>query len=297
MIRIGFSCKVVGLSGIAMRCCTLRNASDARLVKLSSNNLDVLMLMVDYCYKNNIKLMRISSDVIPFASHERVSFDWRKIFGDRLDRIGKFISQTGLRVSMHPGQYTVLNSPNGLVVDAAVRDIAWHADFLDSLNTDDSAKIILHIGGVYGDKTSSISRFIKNFELLPANAKRRLVVENDERNYNIEDTLYVSKQLCIPVALDVLHHNINSPEKNDLIYWIRESSKTWRTYDGAQKIHYSQQKIGAKTGAHSETIDTGVFLEFYKQISDMNIDIMLEVKDKNISAVNCINAIHAVVSS
>lgn len=296
MINIGFACKLIGYPNLKMRSCVLRNAYEQNLIDISMHNIDVLRSMVDYCNQHDIKLMRISSDIIPFASHAQVGFDWRNILLEQLQAVGELIHKAGLRVSMHPGQYTVLNSPNEHVVDAAIRDITWHANFLESLYTDNAGKIVLHVGGLYGDKASSIARFIHNFARLPKHAKNRLVIENDERNYNIEDVLLISKQLHIPAVFDVLHHGINPPTKNDPVYWIKESAKTWRTNDGVQKIHYSQQKLGAKTGAHSDTIDLDIFLHFYRQISEMTIDIMLEVKDKNISAIKCINAIKSTAS-
>ena len=251
--------------------------------------------MISYCAENSIKLIRISSDIIPFASRQDISIDWQSIFLEKLQQVGDKISKTNLRVSMHPGQYTVLNSLNQNIVFSAISDIRWHADFLDALNVDASAKIVLHLGGVYNDKNASIIRFIKNFDLLPKNAKSRIVLENDEKNYNIKDVLFVSKKLGIPTVFDAFHHSLNAPEDDkDIMHWITESAKTWTSQDGRQKIHYSQQKIGAKKGAHSDTIDTKIFMDFYKTISKLNIDIMLEVKDKNISVLNCMKAIKSI---
>jgi len=73
------------------------------------------------------------------------------------------------------------------------------------------------------------------------------------------------------------------------IYWIQRSSETWREKDGSQKIHYSQQNPLKRIGSHSNTINTREFMDFYKDLKDKSIDIMLEVKDKNLSAVKCIN--------
>lgn len=295
MGRIGFACKIIGIPYMKMRTCMLRNANEQNLIDITNHNLDVLDSMVTYCYKNNIKLMRISSDIIPFASHKDVNFNWPEHFSNKLKLIGKHIRQDNLRISMHPGQYTVLNGINDNVVDSAIRDITWHSDFLDSLNADNTSKIILHLGGVYNDRDKAIERFIKNFNLLQEKCKDRIAVENDEKNYNINDVIFVSEQLKIPAVFDVLHHELNSPINGEILYWIIEASKTWSKHDGSQKIHYSQQKTGGKQGAHSDTIDVAKFIEFYKQIINMDIDVMLEVKDKNISAVKCIDAIKSIL--
>ncbi len=296
MIRLGFACKIVDCPQAKIRSCTIKNANKENLIDISNCNIDALSFMISYCSENNIELMRISSDIIPFASRQDISIDWQSIFSKKLKQVGDKIRQANLRISMHPGQYTVLNSLNRNVVISAISDISWHANFLDALNVDTSAKIVLHLGGVYNDKNASIMRFIQNFNLLPKNARSRIVLENDEKNYNIKDVLFVSKKLGIPTVFDVFHHSLN-PQGNDknIMHWITESAKTWTSKDGRQKIHYSQQKIGAQKGAHSDTIDTKIFMDFYKTISKLEIDIMLEVKDKNISALNCINVIKSII--
>lgn len=293
MSRIGFACKIVGEPYIKMRSCIFRNANAENLTEISNHNLICLERMVDYCANNQIQLMRIGSDIIPFASHKDVVFNWKSIFASRLIKIGEMIKQNGLRVSMHPGQYTVLNSPHENVVTDSVRDINWHVDFLDVLNVDYSSKIVLHIGGIYGDKTASISRFINNLLQLPENIKKRVVLENDEKNYNIEDIIDICTELNVPAVFDVFHHELLPPKDNkkNILYWMNEAKKTWKSEDGRQKIHYSQQKINGNRGSHSETIDVEQFMKFYKTISHLDLDIMLEVKDKNISALNCMRAI------
>jgi len=94
-----------------------------------------------------------------------------------------------IRGSMHPGQYTVLNSPNEEVVEKSIMDLEYHCKFLDSLGVDYSNKIILHVGGVYGDKISAMERFKHNFNRLSNSLKKRLVIENDDKSYTIEDVL------------------------------------------------------------------------------------------------------------
>ncbi len=294
MVKIGFACKIVGEPYIKVRTCILRNANLDNLEAICDHNLSCLERMVDYCAKHQIKLMRIGSDIVPFASHKDVIFDWRRYFSSQLIKIGKMIKQVELRVSMHPGQYTILNSPYNNVVEQSIRDLIWHADLLDFLEVDYSSKMVLHVGGVYGDKKASISRFIQKFLLLPQNIKKRLALENDEKNYNIEDVIAICMKLHIPAIFDVFHHELLSPkaDNKDLLYWINKAGETWKRTDGRQKIHYSQQKIDGKSGAHSATIDIDKFIEFYKRISHLDLDIMLEVKDKNLSALKCINAIH-----
>lgn len=287
-MKIGYACKIMESKKFGFKGCLLKNATIEKLHELIEHNLIALSNMIDYNITNNIKLFRISSDLIPFGSSEYNQIKWWEEYREEFEMIGKKIKNFDIRVSMHPGQYTVLNSPNPKVVNRAILDLVYHARILDSLMTDQSSKIILHIGGVYNDKKKAISRFIHNYRLLGDEIKKRLVIENDDRCFNINDVLHISQIIKVPVVFDTLHHQVLPPkEKKNMIYWIKKAKKTWIPIDGVQKIHYSQQDITKKSGAHSQTIDLMKFTEFLEQI-DFDVDIMLEVKDKNISAIKCI---------
>jgi UV DNA damage endonuclease len=164
--------------------------------------------------------------------------------------------------------------------------------FLDSLGLNREHKMVLHIGGVYNNKPEAIARFIANYKELSHSIKQRLVLENDDKSYNIGEVIKIGKQLNAPVVFDNLHNSMN-PSKDSKLEetWIKECNKTWKVKDGRQKIHFSQQDLGKRAGSHSPSIRLDEFIDFYKRIDGANLDIMLEVKDKNISAVNCIRQI------
>lgn len=293
-MAIGYACLVVGVPDANFSRCTLKNATKEKLREITESNIKSLEKIIDYNIKMGIRLFRISSDIVPFGSHSINDLSWREEFDDELKRIGRKIKESGMRVSMHPGQYTVLNSQDEKVVQNAIKDLKYHADFLKSLGVDSTNKLVLHVGGVYGDKEKAIAAFIKNYERLEQSIKDRLVLENDDKNYSIEDVLNISKSTGAPVIFDNLHNMLN-PSKINIpeAEWIKICSETWKDSDGKQKIHYSQQRKDANAGAHSETIRINEFLEFYQNLKthniDKEIDIMLEVKDKNISAIKCIN--------
>lgn len=246
--------------------------------------------ILDYNIENKIKVFRISSDIIAFGSHEINKLQWWIEFSDIFKTLGEKIIKSGIRVSMHPGQYTVLNSKEPRVVENAIADLNYHSRFLDALGVDYKNKIILHIGGVYGDKEKSKLEFIKNYFSLSEMVKARLIIENDDKSYSIEDVLEISEIISIPVVFDNLHNKLNRSKDALTEYqWIKLCKYTWRECDGNQKIHYSQQKLDGKIGSHSETINIEEFISFYENLEDKNIDIMLEVKNKNLSAIKCIN--------
>ena len=119
-----------------------------------------------------------------------------------------------------------------------------------------------------------------------------MVLENDDKLFNIEDVLNVACVSGMPVVYDTLHNTVNPADKlyKD-VEWIRKCFETWAKEDGPQKVHYSQQHPDKRPGAHSYFIAIDKFLEFYQQLPGTEIDIMLEVKDKNLSALKCINCV------
>lgn len=246
--------------------------------------------IIDYNAESGIRLFRISSDIVPFASHPAGMADWKDRFASELGRIGEKIKDAGIRVSMHPGQYTVLNSPDDRAAQSALLDIEYHADFLDALGAGRECKIILHAGGAYGDKRSAMERFARRAARLPLRMQGRIALENDDRSFTVEEILALSGQTGFPAVFDNLHHLLNPPEEHASgLAWIARCAATWGKGDGRPKVHYSQS--GGRRGAHSITIDTAQFLAFYENIKGTGADIMLEVKDKNLSAIKCMNAV------
>lgn len=289
-MSIGYACLTVGVKNTGFKSCTMKNAEYRKLLELIEHNLNSLENIIDYNIENNILLFRISSDIIPFGSSPVNNIPWWDIYEEKFHKIGEKIKRSKMRVSMHPGQYTVLNSPKGDVVERAVEDLVYHNRFLDCLNAGIESKIILHMGGVYGDKQLAVMRFMENYKLLDDSIKNRLVIENDDKSFNIRDVLDAGFLLNIPVVYDNLHNAANPYDNSSDDYWIRECSKTWGLCDGRQKVHYSQQNPDKKRGSHSETIVVHEFMEYYKHVEGENLDIMLEVKDKNISCIKCINS-------
>lgn len=287
-MRIGYACIALGVAATTNRRCLLKNASESKLRELIHANLQDLMVILKYNKAKGINLFRISSDIIPFASHPDNRLIWWEEFAVLLQKIGLYIRDQGMRVSMHPGQYTVLNSPKGDVVNRSVADLMYHARFLDALGLDRSHKMIIHVGGSYGDKQGAIRRFKKHYHLLPIQVKRRLVLENDDSQFHLEDVLDICTSVGMPVVMDRLHDLVNpAPLENDLQHKINVVSKTWSADDGVPKLHFSCQAPGKPSGSHSDTIYVDPFLDFFEAVKSMNMDIMLEVKDKDISAIKC----------
>jgi UV DNA damage endonuclease len=290
LVRLGYACINTKLPS-PNRTCRLKNATPEKILELASANLVALERVLDWNVAHSIELFRITSDVIPFGSHKVNKVPWKRLLRSQCERLGRLIREKRLRVSMHPGQYTVLNSLRSDVVESSVRELEYHGTFLDALGIDDGHKIVIHMGGIYDDKSKSLNRFIQTYKTLDSRVKARLVIENDERCYSIADVLSAAKVIAAPVVFDVFHHHWNPGLKDHSIRSIIQmAARTWRRRDGRAKIHYSNQWRGKPPGTHSKSISLRRFEEFYRQINDLELDIMLEVKDKEKSLLKLMRA-------
>jgi UV DNA damage endonuclease len=151
------------------------------------------------------------------------------------------------------------------------------------MRLDRSAKVQVHVGGVYGDKPASIDRFVKQYDLLDTTIRDRLVIENDERLYTLSDCLAIHERTGIPVIADTFHHSLynNGEQFTTLLDPVR---KTWKACDGIPMVDYSSQEPGKRVGAHALHIEAEDFRQFLRETSPADFDIMLEIKDKEKSA-------------
>lgn len=291
MIRIGYACINTKLDP-PNRTCRLKNATPEKIIELAAANVEALQPILQWNAAHGIELFRITSDLIPFGSHPINTVPWWRILKSQFARLGNFIANKHLRVSMHPGQFTILNSPRPEVVAHSVKELEYHAAVLDALGVDNSHKIVIHLGGIYGDKAESFCRFVENCKRLDQRIRSRLVIENDERCYTVADALKASKAIGVPVVFDVFHHSWNPAlESLPVRSIIGLAAKTWCKRDGRVKVHYSNQWPGGPAGAHSRSINVGKFLRFYETIHDLDLDIMLEVKDKQQSVLKLFQAL------
>ena len=287
-MKIGYPCinKCIGCTANSKF--RLVNYSEKRLIETIKNNLNCLLRILNYNAENNILFFRISSDIIPFASHSINTFDWIKYFKKELGEIGDFIKNQGMRISMHPSQFVLINALDKKIINKSILDLEWHSKLLDSMSLDESAKVQIHVGGIYGDKDKAITRFIKQYSKLDQSIKRRLVIENDDRLFSLQDCLKINKTVGIPIIFDNFHHEcLNNGEslKDALIL----AAKTWKNKDGLLMCDYSSQELGERRGKHTQSIDMVKFTKYLKDLEGLDFDIMLEIKDKEPSALKAID--------
>jgi UV DNA damage endonuclease len=288
-MRIGYPCINRGIGCQGDKTFRLKSYSEERLTETVANNLACLWEMLRFNVKHNILFFRITSDLVPFASHPVCKFNWQRYFKKEFRSIGDYAKAHNIRISVHPDQFTLINSKDPGVLKRSIKELVYHCEVLDLMVLDSSAKIQIHVGGVYGEKAGSKKRFVSRFGWLDGALRDRLAIENDDRNYTIGDCIEINGETGIPVIFDLFHHELNSSGES-----VKQAfgvfGKTWRKRDGIPIVDYSSQESGKRKGKHAETINLEHFREFLKESKPFDCDIMLEIKDKEKSALKAMRA-------
>jgi len=300
-MKIGYPCINTSIQRNTHSTFRLAFYSESRLIQTVEDNLKHLAKVLRYNVVHDLLFFRISSDLVPFASHPICKFNWSKHFQSEFEEIGNYIKKHHIRISMHPDQFVVINSPTEKIVHNSINELKYHCKVLDCMNLPESAKIQIHVGGVYGNKIDSISRFVKiynndNSKLLDYFIKKRLVIENDDRLYNLSECLYINQETGIPILFDSFHHECLNSGDEPMISALKKAMSTWKKdRDGIPMVDYSSQSVididyygmvksKTKRGKHTTTIDQNLFQRFLKETIGLDFDLMLEIKDKEKSA-------------
>lgn len=281
-IRLGYAClsKTIDITTSSTITYTNYLKCDNKEEKLDSiikSNLEDLEKIIDYNYKNNIHFYRLSSKIIPLATHTNVDFEYISKYKNYYDRIANKIKKYDIRVDFHPDQFAVLNSTKKDVLENTFKILEYHYNLLDSLKIKNKV-LILHIGSNTFGKKNSINRFVNNFNKLPEKIKKSIAVENDDKTFTIEDCVQIYDRIKTPIILDY-HHYICNP--SDIDY-----DKIFESWKGqTPKIHFSSPKNKTKKDfrSHHDYINSDDFIFFIDKIKNYNIDIdiMIEAKAKD----------------
>lgn len=299
-MRFGFAVKVLGEPGL--------KSNDARRWQTGphlSVSIGYLREILHYLNRVNIRMYRISSDFAPYVTHPEMPQFHNQIdeCSEELASVGSLAKEYGIRLSFHPSQYIVLNSPDDRVADLAKEDFHAQARMLDAMGTGRESVIVTHVGGVYGDKAAAIDRFTTRYERLPDAVRRRLVVENDESSYTVEDVLEINRRVGIPVIYDYLHHMNNNATHLQIRDALSRSISTWP--EGVTpKIHFSSPRTemrearqkNTQTGKievkflppllsqHSDYLNPYEFVMFLREADGLpDFDVMIEAKSKDLA--------------
>lgn len=298
LVRLGYVAMTLNLkdcspSGtVTVKTLTGLPDEDARLYRLrriTRANLHSTLRILRYNKAYNIDVYRFTSKLVPLATHPMVAhWDYIEDFKDELREIGDFVKENDFRVSAHPDHYTLINSTSKKVLEDSIRDLDYHVKLFEAMGLEDyKYKLVMHIGGVYKDKESSVERFKENYEKLPDRIRKRLMLENDDKVYTARDVLNICNDLKVPMVLDVHHHNcVNNGER--LYEMLGEIFDTWKDEYFSPKIHFSTPKSCKDFRSHADDIDINEFYEFLGIAKGIgrDFDVMLEAKNKDTALLN-----------
>lgn len=266
-----------------------------KLKSITALNLQHTKRILHYNIAHEIKLYRFSSSLVPLATHPEVLWDFVTPFRHEWEELGRLIRQFQLRVSFHPNQFTLFTSPRDEVTTNAIRDMEYHYHMLKAMDALDQGIINIHIGGAYGDKHSSLRRFHHNLKKLPPNIKKHMTLENDDKTYNIQETLTTCEKENIPMVLD-FHHYMANHETADLPQYLQRIFNTWHAAKMVPKVHISSPKSEQAYRSHADYVSLDFILPFLKMAKELNqdFDIMIEAKKKNLAMQKLVSEIAAI---
>ncbi|MBV5277661.1 MAG: UV DNA damage repair endonuclease UvsE [Campylobacteraceae bacterium] len=271
-MRFGLFCSTKDNILSTNRSFKLMSLSKERLFQTVRQNLEDLPHILALCEARGITLFRLGNAIVPFASHSAFDMTWWKELEPFFEEARLTCKAYSTRLSIHPGQFIQLGSPNPLVVEASLRELAYCTKVLDMLGAQEGV-ITLHVGGVHGNKEATMERFYTVFKENPW-LKPYLALENDEYNFNALETLHLAKRCGIGMIFDSFHHSINP----SAVSWM-SIKQSW---DGKRpKVHISSQGEG-KVGMHAPFISQEDWETLCTFLGDdkHSIDIMVEAKAK-----------------
>lgn len=314
-MRFGFAVKVIGHGGnlATIPAEAGMPSNDARRWQTGPHvrqSIEYVTEIFHYLHKVGIHMYRMSSDFVPYLTHPDMPQFHNQLeeAKDELAELGALAQRYGIRLSLHPSQYILLNALDEEVARKSITDLNAQAQILDVMGCGPEAVVVTHVGGVYGDREESKARFIRRYKELPDATKRRLVLENDDVSYSVTDVLQISEATGICVVFDNLHHFCFNPEALPMREALTRALNTWPE-NVVPKIHYSSpstdfeittEKEKGETGrertvtklhapklkAHADFINPLEFVLFWQAVGADDLrpfDIMLEAKAKDVA--------------
>ncbi len=298
-LRFGFAVKVLGQPDLKSND-TRRWQSEPHL----RVSLGYLRDIFTYLKKQNITMYRMSSDVAPYITHPDMPQFHSQIKECSLElrELGLIAQEQGLRLSFHPSQFVVLNSPDRALIDKGIQDLVAQAEMLDCMGLGPEAVLVIHVGGTYGDRAAGRDRWIETYGRLPEPVRRRLVLENDDIRYSATDVLLIHAATGVPLIFDYQHFWCNNPEGADLRTTLERFVRSWP--EGVRpKLHFSSPRTelreikrkNRKTGKHETVLQPPIwtghadflnpfeFITFMRMAHDLDFDVMLEAKSKDLA--------------
>lgn len=300
ILRFGYVSMALALwEASPSRTCTFTNwkklNEENRLEKLyalTEQNLRNTIRILHYNIAHEIDVYRMSSSLIPLAAHPDVDWNYIDPFKELFLEIGTLIKNHKLRVSFHPGQYTLFTSPQKHITANAITDLTYHYRMLEAMGIHQESTMNIHVGGAYGNKEAALERFDHNFPKLDQNIRMRITLENDDRTYTAEETLKVCERHGTPFVFDY-HHYWANPGDTAFEELLPRIFATWERTGLVPKFHLSSPKSEKLIRAHADYVDIDFAMPFIKALKayGQSADIMIESKMKDQAALKIVEEV------
>ena len=299
-LRLGFPVKVMGNPELKSN--DTRRWQKNPHLKTSLGYLDAIL---DYLAKHKIDMYRMSSDLAPYATHpDMPQFHGMVAESDaELRAIGAKAKALDIRLSFHPSQFVLLNSPDPALTRKSVWDLSSQAEMLDRMELGPEAVLVTHVGGTYDDKEASRARWAEVWPTLPEHVRRRLVLENDDLRFSAADALWIHERTGVRLIFDYQHFWCLNPERLEMVDTVRRFLASWPAGSARPKLHYSSprtefrtlQRVDKKTKrkkavqappiwtGHADFTNPFEFARFMRDCEGLEFDVMLEGKAKDVS--------------
>ncbi|CEG29226.1 UV DNA damage repair endonuclease UvsE [Bacillus sp. B-jedd] len=266
-----------------------------KLLALTAENLTNTLRMLYYNIAHGIEVYRMSSSIVPLATHPEAGWDFASPLREQWHEIGSLVKKYRLRVSFHPNQFTLFTSPKEEITVNAVRDMEYHYNMLECMGLEDWGTLNIHVGGAYGDKESALVRFHENIKQLPLAVKARMTLENDDKTYTTEETLAVCLRQGIPLAFDY-HHHMANPSERPLEELLPEVFSTWSEIGHVPKIHVSSPKSEKAYRSHADYLDLDFLMPLLQVLREIgqDVDFMIEAKAKDLALLKLVPEVAAI---
>lgn len=258
-LRLGFPVKILGRPDLKSN--DTRGWRQNPHLKVSIEHIHAIF---DHLDRVGIDMYRMSSDLAPYATHpDMPQFHGMVAEADaELAALGARARAMDLRLSFHPSQYVLLNSPDPALTRKSIWDLTSQAEILDRMGMGPEAVMVTHVGGVYGDREQSRARWVEGWEACPEPVRRRLVLENDDIRFSAADVLWIHERTGVTLILDYQHFWCLNPEGLDLRDTLERVLRSWP--EGVRpKIHFSSPRTEMRelkrkvTDKERETARTG----------------------------------------
>jgi len=300
-LRLGVPVKIMGNSELKSH--DARRSTSQPHLRVSLGYLDAIF---DYLARHKISMYRMSSDLAPYATHPDMPqfHDMVRDSAADLAAIGAKAKARGLRLSFHPSQFIVLNSPDPELVRKSTWDLLSQAEMLDLMGLGPEAVLVVHVGGLYEDKDAARARWVETWPTLPEPVRRRLVLEHDDLRFSAADVLWIHEHTGVRLIFDHQHFWCLNPEGADMRQTVEAILRTWPD-DVRPKVHFSSPRTelrqlvrrDRKTGkavtvnaapvwtGHADFVNPFEFITFMRVAEGLEFDVMLEAKVKDLALI------------